>query len=109
MGSLLSWVCPLISSPRRCLWLQGKAPMSSSEARGTLFGALGGNDSEAVRQQQQLAQQAMLYAGQPGAFFPPNFPGLLHAGAAAGFPAADGAPATAEGAPVAAQAPSSDA
>ncbi|EFN58193.1 hypothetical protein CHLNCDRAFT_142040 [Chlorella variabilis] len=92
---------------------KGKAPLSSSEARGTLFGALGGADAggDAARQQQlaqqaqQLGQLPLLYAAQPGApafMMPPGFPGLVP-GAAAGFPAAEGAPATAEGAPATAE------
>lgn len=92
---------------------KSKAPMSSSEARGTLFGALGGGDatkeaagvknSVSVQQQQQMGQQMaqqqmnqlpLLYATQPGGapfMMPPFIPG--------GFPSADGS-VPAEGAPV---------
>ena len=95
---------------------QGKAPMSSSEARGTLFGALGGAEAgkdagkqqaPPPQQQQQLMQQAqlgqlpLLYAAQPGAagapfMMPPGFPGVLPPGVADGSAPAEGAPAPAQ-------------
>ena len=87
--------------------------MSSSEARGTLFGALGGADAgkdagkQQAQQQQQLMQQAqlgqlpLLYAAQPGAagtpfMMPPGFPGVLPPGVADGSAPAEGAPAPAQ-------------
>lgn len=71
---------------------KSKAPMSSSEARGTLFGALGGDgkgdmQQAAMLQQAQQLQQQLMYATQPGMMLP-GLAGLMPGGFAVG----EGAP-----------------